>query len=42
MEVLLGLFEGAPGGEPAQLLAAVIVGLARQRVEGLAEAEVTS
>ena len=42
VEVLLGLFEVAPVVEPAQLLAAVIVGRARQIVEGLAEAEVTS
>ena len=37
MEVLLGLFEVAPVVEPAQLLAAVIVGLARQIVESIAE-----
>ena len=35
VEVLLGLFEVAPVVEPAPLLAAVSVGLARQRVEGL-------
>ena len=35
VEVLLGLFEVAPVVEPAQLLAAVIVGLARQIVEAL-------
>ena len=37
VEVLLGLFEVAPVVEPAQLLAAVIVGRARQIVQRLAE-----
>ncbi len=37
MEVLLGFFEIAPVIEPAELLAAVVVGLPRQVVEGIAE-----
>ena len=37
LEVLLGFFEIAPVIEPAELLAAIVVGLPRQVVEGVAE-----
>ena len=37
LQILLGLFESAPVVEPAQLLTTIVVGLAGQRVEGIAE-----
>ena len=37
LQILLGLFEIAPVVEPAQLLTTIVVGLAGQIVEGIAE-----